>query len=271
MLTGIEPAGRQFSSVQLGLSSCVFGLVQFATRAFRAVRMADVLPGAAPQPGFGYSRSAIPLRARRSKARRDRKPRQVTFYLHQAEDVRTKHPPHKEESDEGHDDVAQPLPGFSVRSGFSTQPLDHNPGHYAGEAQFGEYNHGMNRVALYAMFALFGLIIPLLAIAAPDQDQTISAVRAEEQSVGIKPGGNFAHSDPRVTAYYRCYYTGKTGLPQSYDQLKFREGTKDGCRLDENAYDVFFLSNRGGCHRPCSHHTDAGGGIGRAVGHGHPT
>jgi len=36
-LTGIEPAGCQFSSVQLGLSSCVFGLVQFATRAFRAV------------------------------------------------------------------------------------------------------------------------------------------------------------------------------------------------------------------------------------------
>src|SRR5216684_932035 len=43
-LTGIEPAGYQFSSVPLGLSSCVFGLVQFATRAFRAVWMADVLP-----------------------------------------------------------------------------------------------------------------------------------------------------------------------------------------------------------------------------------
>src|ERR1700681_4970116 len=47
-LTGIEPAGYQFSSVQLGLSSCVFGLVQFATRAFRAVRMADVLPRCCP-------------------------------------------------------------------------------------------------------------------------------------------------------------------------------------------------------------------------------
>ena len=47
-LTGIEPAGRQFSSVQLGLSSCVFGLVQFATRAFTAVRMADVLPRCCP-------------------------------------------------------------------------------------------------------------------------------------------------------------------------------------------------------------------------------
>ena len=47
-LTGIEPAGYQFSSVQLGLSSCVFGLVQFATRAFRAVWMTDVLPRCCP-------------------------------------------------------------------------------------------------------------------------------------------------------------------------------------------------------------------------------
>jgi hypothetical protein len=47
-LTGIEPAGYQFSSVQLGLSSCVFGLVQFATRSVRAVWMADVLPRCCP-------------------------------------------------------------------------------------------------------------------------------------------------------------------------------------------------------------------------------
>ena len=47
-LMGIEPAGYQFSSVQLGLSSCVFGLVQFASRAFKAVWMADVLPWCCP-------------------------------------------------------------------------------------------------------------------------------------------------------------------------------------------------------------------------------
>jgi hypothetical protein len=47
-LTGVEPAFGQFSSVQLGLSSCVFGLVQFATRSFRAVRLADVLPRCCP-------------------------------------------------------------------------------------------------------------------------------------------------------------------------------------------------------------------------------
>src|ERR1017187_2259796 len=62
-LTGVEPAKRQFSSVQLGLSSCVFGLVQFATRAFRAVRMADVLPRCCPA-------ARIRLLARQSNTRR---------------------------------------------------------------------------------------------------------------------------------------------------------------------------------------------------------
>jgi hypothetical protein len=51
-LTGIEPVGRQSSSVQLGLSSCVFGLVQFATRALVAVRRADVLPWCCPAAGI---------------------------------------------------------------------------------------------------------------------------------------------------------------------------------------------------------------------------
>src|ERR1022692_5347725 len=51
-LTGIEPATLQFSSVQLGLSSCVFGPVQFATRAFVTVRRADVLPWCCPAAGI---------------------------------------------------------------------------------------------------------------------------------------------------------------------------------------------------------------------------
>ena len=42
-LTGIEPATLQFSSVQLGLSSCVFSPVESATRAFRALRVAGVV------------------------------------------------------------------------------------------------------------------------------------------------------------------------------------------------------------------------------------
>jgi hypothetical protein len=51
-LTGIEPATLQFRSVQLGLSSCVFGLVQFATKTFMAVWRADVLPWWCPAVGI---------------------------------------------------------------------------------------------------------------------------------------------------------------------------------------------------------------------------
>ena len=58
-LTGIEPAGRQFSSVQLGLSSCVFGSVQFATRAFSAVRMADVLPRCCPAARIRFAQDPM--------------------------------------------------------------------------------------------------------------------------------------------------------------------------------------------------------------------
>ena len=51
-LTGIERATLSFSSVQLGLSGCVFGPVQFAAKAFVAVRRADVLPWCCPAAGI---------------------------------------------------------------------------------------------------------------------------------------------------------------------------------------------------------------------------
>lgn len=76
--------------------------------------------------------------------------------------------------------------------------------------------------------------------AAADSEQVIESVKKLEQSVGFRPTGNFDHVDERVTAYYRCYFTGKGTLPDSYDHLSLREGTKDGCRLDEQKYDVFF-------------------------------
>jgi hypothetical protein len=57
--TGIEPAERQFRSLQLGLNNCVFGPVQFATMAFRAIRMADVLrEGTNPMPSGPPVRTA---------------------------------------------------------------------------------------------------------------------------------------------------------------------------------------------------------------------
>ena len=65
-LTGIEPGDWQSGSVQLGLSSSVFGPVRFATRVQRAPRKADVLPrccpGAAPVLPRGQG-SLNPIRA----------------------------------------------------------------------------------------------------------------------------------------------------------------------------------------------------------------
>ena len=63
-LTGIEPASFQFSSVQFSLSSCVFSTVGTPQGAFRALRVADVLPRCCPATRIlGSSRSPIPLRA----------------------------------------------------------------------------------------------------------------------------------------------------------------------------------------------------------------
>jgi hypothetical protein len=84
--------------------------------------------------------------------------------------------------------------------------------------------------------AMLWVLARLSLAAEPD----IQKLKSVEQSVGFKPTGNFMRTDPRVVAYYRCYYTGKLELPESYDNLKLREGTKDGCALDEKKYDVFF-------------------------------
>jgi hypothetical protein len=68
----------------------------------------------------------------------------------------------------------------------------------------------------------------------------IDRARTVEQSAGVEPTANFSRVDTRVTAYYRCYYTGILELPASYNDLKLRQGARNGCSLDERKYDVFF-------------------------------
>jgi hypothetical protein len=84
------------------------------------------------------------------------------------------------------------------------------------------------------------IVICALARPAFAADPDIQQLKTIERSVGFRPTGNFERADPHRTAFYRCYYTGKLELPESYNELKLREGTKDGCALDENKYDVFF-------------------------------
>lgn len=56
----------------------------------------------------------------------------------------------------------------------------------------------------------------------------------------IEPTKNFQHSSTKPFAEYRCYYTGKFELPESYMELKLKEGTEQGCNVDQQTYDVFF-------------------------------
>jgi hypothetical protein len=86
------------------------------------------------------------------------------------------------------------------------------------------------------------IVVCVLARLALVADPDIQQLKTVEQSVGFRPTGNFQRIDAHRTAYYRCYYTGKLELPESYNDLKLREGTKDGCALNENRFDVFFYA-----------------------------
>ena len=73
-----------------------------------------------------------------------------------------------------------------------------------------------------------------------DSGQVIDKVKAMERTLGLPPTHNFERDDTRIVAYYRCYFTGKRELPDSYNRLRLRTGTKDGCPVDERKFDVFF-------------------------------
>lgn len=86
----------------------------------------------------------------------------------------------------------------------------------------------------------FSFTCRFLYAAPADTKQVIGTVRSIEQSLGLRPTGDFARADAGVAAYYRCYYTGKRDLPDSYDKLKLREGNPEGCAVDPKKFDVFF-------------------------------
>jgi hypothetical protein len=68
----------------------------------------------------------------------------------------------------------------------------------------------------------------------------IGKVKEAEQTAGFHPTGNFRRTNARLRAYYRCYFTGLLDLPETYDGLKLRKGSQDGCALDAKKYDIFF-------------------------------
>ena len=75
---------------------------------------------------------------------------------------------------------------------------------------------------------------------AADRKDLVSAVKRLEKKLGFRRTKNFHKESAESAVAYRCYYTGKLELPDSYAGLQLLAGTKAGCPLDTQKYDVFF-------------------------------
>ena len=75
---------------------------------------------------------------------------------------------------------------------------------------------------------------------AVDRKDLVSAVKRLERRLGFRRTKNFRRETAESAVAYRCYYTGKLELPDSYSGLQLLAGTKAGCPLDTQKYDVFF-------------------------------
>jgi hypothetical protein len=91
---------------------------------------------------------------------------------------------------------------------------------------------------------LIGVLFAADSLAADTSPVTpadwIGKVKEAEQAAGFHPTGDLARTNPRLRAYYRCYFTGLLDLPETYDGLKLRKGSQNGCALDTKNHDVFF-------------------------------
>ena len=74
------------------------------------------------------------------------------------------------------------------------------------------------------------------------RQELISEIKDFENQVGFQTTKNFSRHSDKTAADYRCYYTGKLELPDSYEKLRLKGGTRDGCRVKESKYDVFFYA-----------------------------
>ncbi len=73
----------------------------------------------------------------------------------------------------------------------------------------------------------------------PPRHDIIRGVQREVRGLGVPETGNFKRAGKRE-AYFRCYFTGKLELPDSYERLRVKDGSAAGCGVDETRYDVFF-------------------------------
>lgn len=71
-------------------------------------------------------------------------------------------------------------------------------------------------------------------------EQIVQDMKAFETTVGMSATNNFRRYADNPKAIYRCYFTGKLELPDSYRGLRLGPGTETGCALNEQKYDIFF-------------------------------
>lgn len=72
------------------------------------------------------------------------------------------------------------------------------------------------------------------------RQELITELKDFQHTLGIGSTGNFRRYSDTPQALYRCYFTGKLELPESYDGLRLIESDEPSCAVDEQAYDVFF-------------------------------
>jgi hypothetical protein len=110
------------------------------------------------------------------------------------------------------------------------------------------YNKDMTSMRrLFLRLTVVVLLTRGVAVPAPPPDSEVinrqdllGAVKRLERKLGFRRTKNFKRQSSENAVSYRCYYTGKLELPDSYETLKLLQGTKDGCPLDTKEYDVFF-------------------------------
>jgi hypothetical protein len=112
------------------------------------------------------------------------------------------------------------------------------------------YNERVKKSTPRLFLLAFALVAPLAGPAAAtdtppypdsaDRKDLITAVKRLEKKLGFRRTKNFYKESAESAVAYRCYYTGKLELPDSYSGLQLVAGTKRGCPVDPQKYDVFF-------------------------------
>ena len=104
------------------------------------------------------------------------------------------------------------------------------------------FRHALSAILL-VLVILGGCRRPAPPPPPPEPSPRLKLIREIQQygeSVGFEKTGSFSRHAPQQGAFYRCYYTGKLELPDSYAGLKLKDGADRGCNVDDQKYDVFF-------------------------------